>query len=95
MAAGLIGIIVEGGETFYAAACAPRLELEYRISRSKEKQRGREAKPNGGAGGRDKEKKRWKATKPIGATRKILPVSWLRSPGNSRTNEVPHPSAAF
>lgn len=63
--------------------------------RSREAEKQSQMERQGGGGRRDKEKKRWKATKPIGATRKILPVSWLRSPGNSRTNEVPHPSAAF
>lgn len=44
MAAGLIGIIVEGGETFYAAACAPRLEYDSNLNtESAGRKRSREA----------------------------------------------------
>lgn len=47
----MIGIIVEEGERFYAAARAPRLELEYRINRPTEDQEERRRE-------REKERKR-------------------------------------
>lgn len=56
---GLIGIIVEEGERFYAAARAPRLELEYRINRPTEDQEERRRE-------REKERKREKKIKDQG-----------------------------
>ena len=82
------------------------LELEYRISRSKEERQ--RAKPNGARGTaikRERERRTTKRVKPTGKRDEegsilSLPVSWpwlyVCSSGNSRTNQLPHPTnAAF